>query len=70
MMECERCGSTHVRRVPSSPMQRFMRLFNGKKRFLCVRCGWSAMRAWDETAPRVFNTKPEKADLKLVDRQL
>ena len=69
-MTCERCGSINIRRLQATPLERFLRLFTGKKRFFCKRCGWSGLRDWDETAPRVFNPKPEKADLRLVDRQL
>jgi hypothetical protein len=65
-MICERCGSTNVRRARSNSLERFLRLFTGKKRFFCKRCGWTALRAWDESAPRVMPKKQEKADLKLV----
>ena len=67
-MVCERCGSAHVRRIRSTSFERFLRVFTGKKRFLCRHCGWSALRAWDETARRVDVPKtPERAALKLVD---
>lgn len=65
MMMCERCGSINVRRVRASSLERFLRIFTGRKRFFCKRCGWTALRDWDETAPRVFVPKP-KTDLKLV----
>ena len=65
-MICERCGSINVRRVQASSLERFLRMFTGRKRFFCKRCGWSALRAWDETAPRVIVKKQERADLKLV----
>jgi len=64
-MNCERCGSANVRRVRSNPLERLLRVFTGKKRFFCKRCGWSALRDWDETAPRIV-LPPKKADLKLV----
>ena len=64
-MECERCGSTNVRRIQSNPLERILRVLTGKKRFLCKRCGWSGLRAWDETAPRIMQP-PDKAALKLV----
>lgn len=64
-MICERCGSINIRRVRSNPFERLLRVFTGKKRFFCKRCGWSALRDWDETAPR-FVPQPRKSDLKLV----
>jgi hypothetical protein len=64
-MTCERCGATDIRRVRVNPIERFLRIFHGKKRFFCTRCGWSALRDWDETAP-VFVPPPRKTDLKLV----
>ena len=64
-MECERCGSTTVRRIQSNPLERLLRVFTGKKRFLCKRCGWSGLRAWDETAPRIMQPR-DKSNLKLV----
>jgi len=64
-MICERCGSTSLRRLKAKPLERFLRIFTGKKRFFCKRCGWSGLRDWDETAPR-FMPPPRKTDLKLV----
>jgi hypothetical protein len=61
---CELCGSINVRRIRSTPIHRLLRLFTGRKRFFCVRCGWTALRAWDEEAPRIG--APKKHDLKLV----
>lgn len=65
-MNCEQCGSINVRRVRSTRIERFLRIFTGRKKFFCPRCGWSALRAWDEDAP-LDVTAPKKADLKLVD---
>ena len=68
-MLCERCGSIEIRRGRSNNVERFLRIFTGRKRFYCKRCGWSGLRAWDETAPRPMPPpkRVEKADLKLVD---
>ena len=63
-MICERCGSNYVRRVRSTRIERLMRVFTGRKRFFCVRCGWSALRAWDEYAALPLQ---RKRDVKLVD---
>jgi hypothetical protein len=63
-MLCERCGSNNVRRVRSTRVERVLRIFTGRKRFFCLRCGWSALRAWDEFAAPPLE---KKRDLKLVD---
>ena len=64
-MECERCGSTNVRRIQSNPLERILRVLTGKKRFLCKRCGWSGLGVCDEEAPQV-NQPPKQPALKLV----
>ena len=64
-MECDRCGSTNVRWIQSNPLERILRVFTGKKRFLCKRCGYSGLGVCDEpTAPVAVPTK--KSALKLV----
>ena len=69
---CERCGSSNIRRIRSSRIERFMRMFTGKKRFFCRHCGWSALRAWDEnlliqSTDQPGHVEAKKAHLKLVD---
>jgi hypothetical protein len=75
-MVCERCGSISIRRGRSTPFERFLRIFTGRKRFFCKRCGWTALRAWDETLielrhqPGGVEGQKKKADLKLVETPL
>jgi len=63
MIACERCHSIEVRRVRSNGWLRLLRRLTGRKRFKCMVCGWTALRAWDEHPP----SPKGKADLKLVD---
>ena len=59
-MLCERCGSIDVARSRSSRFDKLVRLFTGRKRFSCKRCGWTARRAWEELS------RPEWTKAKLV----
>ena len=45
-MLCEQCGSSAVGRARSSRIDRIVRFFTGRKRYLCLDCGWTALRAW------------------------
>lgn len=62
-MLCERCGSINIVRARSTSFERVWRFFTGRKKFLCRRCGWTALRAWDENAPRDW----KQPSLRIVD---
>jgi hypothetical protein len=54
---CEKCGSVDVVRTPSSYADRLVRLMTGKKRFTCMRCGWTARRDWHPVRKRTAAPK-------------
>lgn len=67
-MRCDGCGSIDVVRLRSTELDKFVRLLTGLKRFGCRRCGWNALRAWDETTvglQPIAQMKP----LRIVPRQ-
>ena len=47
-MLCDRCGSIDIVRARARVLDKVIRLFTGKKPFVCRRCGWRARRAWSE----------------------
>jgi hypothetical protein len=59
---CEKCGSIDVARTQSSRVDRVVRFLTGRKRFTCMRCGWTALRAWLEPARPVLTVpmKPKR----------
>jgi len=68
MQTCERCGSAEVRRVRSNRFQRLFRMLTGRKRFTCMACGWTALRAWDENAAASSHTARRFVDVKAQAR--
>lgn len=56
-MLCEQCGSIDVARTQSSRVDRIVRLLTGRKRFTCMRCGWTARRDWHSArSPKAGST--------------
>jgi hypothetical protein len=49
-----------VARTPSSRVDRLVRFVTGKKRFTCLRCGWTALRDWQQS-PRFTPTPKLKS---------
>ena len=45
---CERCGSIRIVRRRSSPIDRIVTLFTGRRPYYCKRCAWRGRRLWRE----------------------
>lgn len=62
-MACWRCGSMNIARTRSSPFDRVVRFFTGKKRVTCKHCLWTARIKWDEDD----DFEPQPTVLRKVD---
>ena len=72
---CETCGSSEIVRTRSSNFDKAVRWVTGRKRFSCQRCGWSALRAWDQMSslggrPTLVKSDPAPLDADDFDLDL